>query len=360
MTGAFDHPWLSGLFADGEIAALWSAEAQLAHMIAFEAAWSRHGHLAGLWSQAEGAQAARAIEAVQIAPGALRDGTARDGVCVPALVAMLKDRTDAAAVHDGATSQDVIDTAMVLSLVRSLDLIDARLDRVASGLGGLDSRFGAPVLMGRTRMQAAVPITVADRLRTWRLPLDTHRARLMDLRPRVALVQIGGAVGTRAALGDGAETLCAAVAHALGLSPTARSWHSTRDGIAEAASVLSLITGSLGKMGQDICLMAQQGIDEIALAGGGGSSAMPHKQNPVQAELLVTLARFNAVQLSGMHHALVHEQERSGAAWALEWMLLPQMVQATGRALVAAAALVDQVVGIGQSGQAPGRDGEQG
>jgi 3-carboxy-cis,cis-muconate cycloisomerase len=120
-----------------------------------------------------------------------------------------------------------------------------------------------------------------------------------------------------------------------------------RDGIAEAGSLMSLITGTLGKMGQDICLMAQQGIDEIRIDGGGGSSAMPHKQNPVLAELLVTLARFNAVQVSGLHQAMIHEQERSGAAWTLEWMILPQMVQATGRALAVASALTTQIVDIG-------------
>ncbi|WP_292294344.1 3-carboxy-cis,cis-muconate cycloisomerase [Marivita sp.] len=347
MTGVFNHPWLSGLFADGEIAALWSAEAQLAHMIAFEAAWSRHGHLGGLWSEAEGAAAASAIAAVSLAPEELRDGTAQDGVCVPALVRLLKERTGQAAIHKGATSQDVIDTATVLSLVRSLDLIDQRLVTLGDALSDLEARFGDRPLMGRTRMQAAVPITVADRLQTWRLPLETHRDRLAQLRPRVALVQIGGAAGDRAALGVGADAMCTAIAQELGLGTTPRAWHAMRDGLAETASTLSLITGTLGKMGQDICLMAQQGIDAITLAGGGGSSAMPHKQNPVQAELLVTLARFNAVQLSGMHQALIHEQERSGAAWSLEWMLLPQMVQATGRALGGASDLTAQITSLG-------------
>jgi 3-carboxy-cis,cis-muconate cycloisomerase len=347
VTGVFDHPWLSALFADQEIAALWSAEAQLGHMIAFEAAWARHGHLAGLWSEGEGARAASAILRAEIRAEDLRAGTRKDGVCVPALVRLLKERTGTTVIHTGATSQDVIDTATVLSLVRSLDVIEARLGHVAAGLRDLEARFGQRSLMGRTRMQAAVQMTVADRVATWRLPLHTHRDRLTQLRPRVARVQIGGAVGDRAGLGDGADALCAAVAQELDLSPTPRSWHSQRDGIAEVASILSLITGSLGKMGQDICLMAQQGIDDITLAGGGGSSAMPHKQNPIEAELLVTLARFNAVQLSGMHQALVHEQERSGAAWMLEWMLLPQMVQAAGRALNVAEALSNAVIGIG-------------
>lgn len=349
MTGVFDHPWLSGLFADDEIAALWSAEAQLSSMLAFEAAWSRHGHLAGLWSEGEGAAAATAIRDVTLMPSALHEGTAQDGVCVPALVRLLKARTGATAVHKGATSQDVIDTATVLSLVQSLDGLERRVHVLESGLSDLKDRLGGSTMMGRTRMQAAMPISVKDRIETWRLPLLAHHDRLSHLRPRVALVQIGGAAGDRSALGDGADALCAAVADDLGLASTPRSWHAMRDGMAEAASVLSLVTGTLGKMGQDICLMAQQGIDEITLTGGGGSSAMPHKQNPVLAELLVTLARFNATQVSGMHHAMIHEQERSGAAWTLEWMLLPQMTLAAGRALDVATTLVAQIERMGTS-----------
>jgi 3-carboxy-cis,cis-muconate cycloisomerase len=349
MAGVFEHPWLAGLFADPEMAALWSAEAQLAHMIAFEAAWSRAGHLAGLWSAAEGEAAARAIAAAAIRPVDLADGMGRDGVCVPALVARLRATCGETGIHVGATSQDVVDTATVLSIVGTLDLVDRRLAALDVALEGLERRFGAAPLMGRTRMQAAVPITGRDRVQAWRLPLHDHRSRLAALRLRVARVQIGGAAGDRAALGAGAEAVCAAVAQALGLAPTARSWHAMRDGLGEFASVLSLVTGTLGKMGQDVCLMAQQGIGEIALAGGGASSAMAHKANPVLAELLVTLARFNAVQVSGMHQALVHEQERSGAAWMLEWMILPPMAQATGRALAAAAELAGLVKRIGSA-----------
>ena len=93
--------------------------------------------------------------------------------------------------------------------------------------------------------------------------------------------------------------------------------------------------------------MALQGIDESVLEAGGGSSAMPHKSNPILAELLVTLARFNATQAAGLHHSLVHEQERSGAAWMLEWMILPSMSLATGRALTAATSLINSISDIG-------------
>ena len=159
------------------------------------------------------------------------------------------------------------------------------------------------------------------------------------------MVQFGGAAGTLEKLGDKGPAVRAALAAKLGLGD-APQWHSQRDALAEFAGWLSLVTGSLGKFGQDIALMAQAGT-EIELSGGGGSSAMPHKQNPVKAEVLVALARFNATQLSGMHQALVHEQERSGAAWTLEWLLLPQMAVATAAALRLAAELAGQIESLG-------------
>jgi 3-carboxy-cis,cis-muconate cycloisomerase len=206
-------------------------------------------------------------------------------------------------------------------------------------LAQLTQAHGGAALMGRTRMQAALPITVADRLATWRMPLERHLARLDEICARVLCVQCGGPVG----LGAGG----AALAAQLGLAAPDKSWHAMRDGFAELASWLSLVSGSLGKMGMDISLMTQQGVDEMRLRAGGSSSAMPHKQNPILAELLVTLARYNSVQLGGMHQALIHEQERSGAAWALEWMILPAMLHSTARGLRAAQELLAQVETIG-------------
>jgi 3-carboxy-cis,cis-muconate cycloisomerase len=349
MTDVFDHPWLGGLFFDAEMAELWSPDAQLASMRAFEVAWSGALGRAGVVEAAVAEAAQQAISAIIFETADLRAGTAKDGVVVPALVAHMETAagTARAAVHCGATSQDVIDTATAIAMRDSIDLLDARLAMLAAALDAVDTYFGTAKLMGRTRMQAATEITVHDRIAPWLLPLADHRKRLAALRPRVAKVQIGGASGDRRALGDKAAVIAADVTKALRLENPPRAWHAMRDGVAEFASCLSLITGTIGKMGQDIALMAQQGICEISLSGGGGSSAMPHKQNPVLAELLVTLARFNAVQVSAMHHAMVHELERSGAAWALEWMVLPQMAQATARALAAACTLVGQVNRIG-------------
>lgn len=108
-----------------------------------------------------------------------------------------------------------------------------------------------------------------------------------------------------------------------------------------------MISGALGKIGTDLCLMAQQGIDEVKIAGGGASSAMAHKANPIRAELLVTLAHYNAAQMGALHNTLVHEQERSGAMWALEWMVLPPITVTAGRALSAASEVLGQIERIG-------------
>ncbi|MFK7862044.1 MAG: 3-carboxy-cis,cis-muconate cycloisomerase [Granulosicoccus sp.] len=343
----FDHPWLSGLFGDDSMVVLWSADRTLEHMRAFESAWSRALGIAGMCDAAEAEAASVAIESAIINIDKLRLGTARDGVPIPNLIQQLKAATASQCVHTGATSQDVIDTSLALVLRDTSDLIASRLTELIGLLDSLEVRFGDAFLMGRTRMQAATPITVRDRLETWRLPLQSHMKRLEQLRPCNERVQIGGASGDRAVLGDHAEAVVASVAQALGLAPSPRSWHSMRESVADYASFLSLVSGTLGKIGQDVALMSQQGIEEIALSGGGRSSAMAHKQNPVLAELLITLARFNAVQVGGMHQAMVHEQERSGSAWSLEWMILPQMAVATGRALRTAGEIFRSVDRIG-------------
>jgi 3-carboxy-cis,cis-muconate cycloisomerase len=351
MTDVFHHPWLGGLFGDPEMAAILSPAQSMQHMLAFEAAFTRALGKTGAFSADITEDMAQQIAAFRPDLEDIKNGTACDGVPVPALVAQIKQHVSgpAQAIHNGATSQDVIDTALALTLRDVNDLLEARLDALSLSLDALTDRFGTNTLMGRTRMQAALPITVADRIATWSQPLQDHRTRLSDQRPKVEVLQLGGATGDRAALGADATAIAADVAARLQLGNPPRAWHAARANIVDYASLLSLISGSLGKMGQDICLMAQNGIDEIKTVSGGGSSAMPHKLNPVTAELLVTLARFNASQVSAMHSAMIHEQERSGASWALEWMVLPQMITATSRGLDVASDLCKSVIDIGAS-----------
>lgn len=349
MISPFDHLWLGGLFRDAQAADIWGPDRQMAYMLAFEAAYTRALGQTGKTEISAANAVAQQINAFKPDMADLHSGTARDGVVVPALVAQLKHAIDheGGCIHTGTTSQDVIDTALAMTLRDFNDLLDSRIAALIGTFDDLAARFGDVPIMGRTRMQAAMPITFLNRLATWKQPLVTHRVRLNNLRPNVECLQLGGAAGDRAALAPHADDISCIMAAELGLSNPPQAWHAMREGIVDYASFLSLICGSLGKFGQDICLMAQQGVDDVTLSGGGGSSAMPHKQNPVLAELLVTLARFNATQVSGMHHALVHEQERSGAAWALEWMILPQMAQATARSLAVAAEICGKITLIG-------------
>lgn len=349
MISVFEHPWLGGLFGDTEAKRLWDAPKQLDLYLAFEAALSEALEASGRVASGEGTAAASAIRAAQPDLGKLRAGTEQDGLPVPELVRQLRAVAGerSVAVHTGSTSQDVLDTALAITLRDVADLITLRIATLGDQLQALIHIYGKAPLMGRTRMQAALPITVAHRIQTWRAPLSTHASAFADCRARVARLQLGGAVGTNAAFGDDKDRIASHMAQTLGLSVAPHVWHADRSAIAEFADRLSGLTGTLGKMGQDIALMSQQGIDEVAIDSGGRSSAMPHKSNPILAELLVTLARFNATQLAGMHHALVHEQERSGAAWMLEWMILPNMALASCRALLVASELAQQMKRIG-------------
>ncbi len=344
----FDHPWLGALFGDPEISGLWSAKEQLDHYRAFETslahALEAHGHV----PRPQCHQAANAIDRTEIDIASLAASTLRDGLPVPDFVRQLRSQAGegAAAIHTGATSQDVLDTALALTLGNVSGVVTERLKALQASFARLASMKGDVPLMGRTRMQAALPITGADRVQSWRQPLLDHISALQALGPRIARLQLGGAVGTRHAFGDDGDRIATHMADALGLA-AGPAWHTDRTAVVDYAGRLSLVTGTLGKFGQDVALMAQQGIDEIALAGGGGSSAMPHKSNPVLAELLVTLARFNATQIAGLHQALIHEQERSGAAWMLEWMIVPQITVTTGRALSSAQDLCTRIERIG-------------
>ncbi|MBB5666305.1 3-carboxy-cis,cis-muconate cycloisomerase [Rhizobium leguminosarum] len=341
----FDHPFLSGLLGDDEIAPYFSAEADIRAMLSFEAALARAEAAHGVIP----AEAARRIAEICAGFSAdlhrLRAATARDGVVVPELIKQLRTEVGeeaAKSLHLGATSQDVIDTSLMIRLKAVDFLFAGRLSAIAAGLDALDRQFGRNRLMGHTRMQAAIPISVSDRLAAWRAPLETYRDRLTE---QSFPVQFGGAAGTLDKLGPQGPAIRAALAQELGLTDC-RQWQSERLPIADIAGLFASISGSLGKIGQDIALLAQAG-QEIEIAGGGTSSAMAHKQNPVAAETLVALARFNATALSGIHQSLVHEQERSGAAWTLEWLLLPQMTMATAASLRLAGELVGNIRRLG-------------
>lgn len=340
----FDSAFLGPLVSDPEIAAFFTDAARLKAMLRVEAALARAEGRTGTIP----AEAAARISEIALAftpdPASLGAGTASDGVPVPALVKALRAAVGAphaSSVHWGATSQDIVDTAFVLQALEIVDLLTARTRAILTGLAKLAAAHRTTVMPGRTRYQQATPTTFGLSAAVWGAPLIRTLSRLNDLRPRLALLSFGGASGNLSALGADALAVEAALSEELGLAVPPVPWHANRDGIAELASVATLLTGALGKMGLDVLLLAQTEVAEIRVAGAGGSSTMPHKANPIAGELLVTLARVTADQVGTLHHALGHAFQRDGAAWLTEWLTLPALLTATGAATRVALGLVE-------------------
>ncbi len=346
----FDDSVFSALFGDAELAALFAEDRTVAMYNRVEAALTEAVAAEGLIAAEAAAAIVATLEGFAPPPGVLADGIAKDGLPIPCYVKALRAAVPEpfrAEVHKDSTSQDIMDTALALTLREANDILAARLDAAMAALDALSARFGDRPLMGRTRMQAALPVGVAHRIATWRAPLPHHAAALAALRPRLEALQFGGPVGTRDAWDGRGDAVARRMAATLGLTEPGAAWHTDRSAIGAYAAWLAGVSASLGKIGGDVALMAQQGIDAVRVAGGGASSAMAHKQNPILAELLVTLARYAATQAGGIAHSLVHEQERSGIAWALEMMLLAPLVVTAGRSLTATAELVGRIEAMG-------------
>jgi 3-carboxy-cis,cis-muconate cycloisomerase len=340
--GVFDP-----LLADAEVSGLLGDAAQARAMVAVERALARVEGRLGVIDAAAAARIDAALAGFEPDLGDLARGTASAGVPVPALVAQLRRAVGGPAatfVHWGATSQDVVDTALVLQLREVLATLDARLAGLAGALARLAEAHRDTPTVARTRFQQALPTTFGLKAAGWLAPLPRHRERLGQLRPRLLAVQFGGAAGNLAALGGRGVEVMEALARELGLACPAMPWHSQRDTLGELASWLALVSGSLGKLGLDVLLMAQNEVGEVREADGGGSSTMPQKSNPVLAEALVALARRNATLAGAMHEAALHAQERDGAAWQLEWATLPAMASTTAAALSHAGRLAGTLV----------------
>ena len=325
----------AGLYGDPELAGLLDDAALLGAMIRTEAALAEACGAAGVIPEGAARTIVEELRSARVDPASLAAAAARDGVPVPALVSLLRSALspDAAPyLHWGATSQDIMDTATVLRLHLALDVIDLRLRDILRGLAVLAEAQAETVMAARTRTQIALPSTFGAMVASWGLPLIGSRERLSALRPRLFRLSLHGAAGTDAALGERAPVVREHMGRALALAAPDLPWHSARDAMAELGATLTILTGALAKIGQDLIWLAQGGVAEVGLAGGG-SSTMPHKSNPVVAEALVTLGRFTAQIQGAMFEAVIHGHARDGAAWALEWHALRQICVASGAAL---------------------------
>jgi len=231
-------------------------------------------------------------------------------------------------VHMGATSQDVMDSGLVLQLRNAMNLLEQDLANLAEGLAQQAQRHAGVPMAGRTWLQQATPVTLGAKIAGGLGAVTRHRQRLKELRPRLLCLQFGGASGSLAALGEMAFPIAEALAKDLKLNLPDQPWHTQRDRLVEFASFLGLIAGSLGKIGRDISLLMQTEAGELfepAAAGKGGSSTMPHKRNPVGAAVMIAAATRAPGLVATMLSAMPQEHERSLGLWHAEWETLPEL-----------------------------------
>ncbi|MGE7959342.1 3-carboxy-cis,cis-muconate cycloisomerase [Pseudomonas sp. NPDC089530] len=247
-------------------------------------------------------------------------------------------------VHLGATSQDVMDSGLVLQLRSALSLIDHDLSRLGEILAVQAQRYADTPMAGRTWLQHATPVTLGMKIAGWLGAVTRSRQRLAQLKPRLLVLQFGGASGTLAALGEQALPIARALAEELQLNLPEQPWHTQRDRLVEFAAVLGLIAGSLGKLGRDISLLMQTEAAEVfepSAPGKGGSSTMPHKRNPVGAAVLIGAATRVPGLLATLFSAMPQEHERSLGLWHAEWETLPEICCLVSGALQQALLVAD-------------------
>lgn len=344
----FDSEIYKGLFNDEEVAVLFNDDAEIRALIRIESSLAKVQGDLGLIPKQSAKVIQTSLKNIHIQPAALMSATKRDGVPVPSLIQALRAQMDSSAhaqyLHWGATSQDIMDTALMLRLRTVCEIFENRLVALLLALATLAEKHAELPMAARTRAQIATPTSFGAMVACWGSPLLNHLTALAKLKPGLLKVSLAGASGNSAVMGAKAAAVRTALATELGLSDSSLCWHSDRTALAEFVSLLARISASLAKMAGDCLLANQSEVAELVLKNGGGSSTMPQKNNPVIAETIVSLSYFNTALSGLMTQALLHRQQRDGAAWAQEWLALPPICVATAKSLKLAQELVSGIV----------------
>lgn len=343
---------IESLATTDPLAELFSDQSVVQALLDFEAALARAEARVGVVPQAaaEGIAAAAKAEAFDVAAlsrDMLRGGTAG----IPLAKALTervraKDAEAARYVHWGATSQDVADTALVLLLKRAQPILAGDISRLEQALKRLSEEHRNTVMLGRTLMQGAPPVTFGLKAAGWLGAV--HRSRKwLDLSfSEMLIVQFGGASGTLASLGEHGTAVAQALAQELGLACPEAPWHTHRDRLANLICACGVLTGSLGKIARDISLLMQNEVAEVAEPGGhgrGGSSTMPHKRNPIGSAVTLAAAHRVPGGVAAFLSAMVQEHERGVGGWQAEWPIVESVIQSTG---LAAASMAEVAEGL--------------
>ena len=325
-----DSEIYGALWGTAEMRALFSDVTQLQLMLDVESALARAEAKLGLVPQQVAEAISKAAQVENLRIERIAAGTRETGVPVPALVSEIgrvAGEQAARYIHLGATTQDILDTALVLQMRRALEYLRRDLVALARTLATRASEYRDTPMAGRTHLQHAVPITFGLKCAVWASPLAAHVERLDQAARRGQVVQFGGAAGTLAALGANGVAVAEALAHELGLGVPDLPWHVARDSVAEIVALLGLVCGSLSKFALDVSLLMQTEVAEVFephAPGRGGSSTMPQKRNPVAAEYIIAAARGVHALVPLMLTAMAQDHERATGPWQSEALALPQ------------------------------------
>ena len=327
------------IFYQADIVALFSDAQLLSNMLQVEVALAKAQAQLGVIPQSAAVIIAEVVEQQGIACLDQAQLATAAGLAGNVAIPLVKQLTHAVAqrdqaasgyVHWGATSQDVIDTACMLQIRAALQLFEQYLQQAYLATIELTQQYRHQVMMGRTWLQHALPITLGFKTARWASALKRDLDRLCQLKRRVLCAQLGGATGSLASLADQGSAVLTAFAAQLDLNVPDSSWHTERDRLVEVASMVAIVVGNLGKMARDWSLMMQTEIAELSepvLPGRGGSSTMPHKRNPVAAAAILAAAHRVPALMSSLYQSMLQEHERGLGGWHAEWLILPEIFQ---------------------------------
>jgi len=339
VVSAQDSAITSSSFSDKEIAELFSDVGEIDALVLFERELARVQESLQIIPEGIGKEIYAALENAKFDSDLLATGFENDAIPIPALLKQLREQLEPAAanyLHFGATSQDVIDTALIIRIKAAVVIIEKNLKGLTAELSKLAQKHRTTVMIGRTRNQNASPTVFALKIVNWLAPLQRQQQRLTELLPRLLVVQFGGAAGTNAALGNKGGEVNSALAATLGLAAAGSAWHAQRDTIVEFSNWLSMTAGQIGKMAKDILLMAQNEVGEIRFSGAGKSSTMPNKSNPVLLETLLSLAGYCRAQSDLMGSTLLVSHERDGVCMSLDRLAFPPLICAAAASITQA------------------------
>lgn len=345
-----DGAVLSVLYGTDAMRAVIGERAFIGQMLAVEAALARAQARLGIIPGEAAAAITEAAAIEKLDLPALARATRNTGYPVVGLVKQLSSLAGTEAgrwTHWGATTQDIMDTALVLQLREAFALLGSDLDRLCHALARQAREHRGLVMAGRTHLQHALPVTFGYKCAVWLSPLITMRERLEQMLPRLLKVQFGGAAGTLASLGGRGLEVAEELARELDLAAPDAPWHVARDTVAEAVCFLGLLTGALSKLATDVMLLMQTEVAEVFephAPGRGGSSTMPQKRNPIACEYVLAQTRGVHALVPQMLAAMAADQERGTGPWQAEPLALPQAFTLAHGALIQAIVIAEGLV----------------